>query len=438
MPHQQEDRWLFGAFLGLLLWAPLPLGSNRPWSWSLLCAGICLLAAAWLIQFLRQRVTLTPLFQRALPAIALLAIAQCWVALQLLPFEWASTDPYMTKVRLLQGVAYSLVFCLVLLLVNTRERMRALVYVAVASGVFQATFAGFMLLSGMEHGFFVETHSDRGRATGSFINANHLAGYLEMCLAFGIGLLLADLAHIPSGNRREFWRRTIKTLIGPKTVVRLSLAVMVIALVLSRSRLGNVAFFSSLCGVGLVGLWLQQRLSRNAILFFVSLLVIDLMIVGNWFGIEQLAERLGNTNAAHEQRDEVAGDALQLIEDNWLTGTGAGTFYTNFPRYRGADFRGYNDHAHNDYLEFWSEYGAIGSVPLAALVLWSVALSLRAQRERRDRLAKGIGFAASMAIISLLIHSSGDFNLQIPANAMLFMVALAMAWWSRYFAIKSP
>jgi hypothetical protein len=37
-----------------------------------------------------------------------------------------------------------------------------------------------------------------------------------------------------------------------------------------------------------------------------------------------------------------------------------------------------------------------------------------------------------MGIIALMIHSAVDFNLQIPANAMTFMLVLSLAWISLY------
>ena len=39
----------------------------------------------------------------------------------------------------------------------------------------------------------------------------------------------------------------------------------------------------------------------------------------------------------------------------------------------------------------------------------------------------GVGFGAAMGIIALLIHSSTDFNLQIPANAATLVVLCAIA-----------
>jgi hypothetical protein len=39
-----------------------------------------------------------------------------------------------------------------------------------------------------------------------------------------------------------------------------------------------------------------------------------------------------------------------------------------------------------------------------------------------------------MGILALMIHSAVDFNLQIPANALTFMLLLAFAWISLYHA----
>jgi hypothetical protein len=41
---------------------------------------------------------------------------------------------------------------------------------------------------------------------------------------------------------------------------------------------------------------------------------------------------------------------------------------------------------------------------------------------------RGMSFACIMGVTAILIHSWVDFNLQIPANAMLFMVLLALGW----------
>jgi hypothetical protein len=55
---------------------------------------------------------------------------------------------------------------------------------------------------------------------------------------------------------------------------------------------------------------------------------------------------------------------------------------------------------------------------------------------RKDPLYRGLGFASLMGIIAILIQSTVDFNLQIPANAAMFVLLLAFALISRY-AVKT-
>jgi FtsH-binding integral membrane protein len=62
------------------------------------------------------------------------------------------------------------------------------------------------------------------------------------------------------------------------------------------------------------------------------------------------------------------------------------------------------------------------------MVLMSLAAALTALKRRHDPLMRGMAFASIMGIIALLIHSTVDFNLQIPANAATFMVILALGW----------
>lgn len=161
------------------------------------------------------------------------------------------------------------------------------------------------------------------------------------------------------------------------------------------------------------------------------MVLVDFLIVGQWFGFEELAERLESTSVQSENRDEVVRDTLPLIQDYLITGTGMGTYYAVFQQYQGPEINVFYDHAHNDYLEFLAELGLIGYLPLGLLVLYSLVTALRAMFMRRDSLARGLAFGSLMAMVSLMIHSSVDFNLQMPANALLFVVILSLAWLSR-------
>tara|TARA_R110002072_G_scaffold213_6_gene1485 strand:+ start:1561 stop:2916 length:1356 start_codon:yes stop_codon:yes gene_type:complete len=418
---------LFYYLLAILVWAPLPLASNRDWS-TVLLAG--LLLSALLVCLLLMRlghVQVTVALRRSRPALYALVATQAWVLMQLT--LGITVAPDSTRLALLLGVALVAAFVLVLLLVDSRRRILRIAQVMVGCAVFQAFFASAVMMSDLTQLPFLDKTFLRSSASGTYVNRNHLAGFLEMNLAIGIGMLVAQLHHHPANSWREFMRRTIDTLLSRKFRLRLYLVIMVVALVLTRSRMGNVAFFSSLLFCGAVGMVLQRRVTRGAVLFFVSLLLIDLYIVGKWFGVDEVVERLQRTTLETEKRDEVARDSIAMWQDNFWLGTGADSFFQSYVYggYMSPDSLYYR-HAENDYLEIGSGFGFIGFALLGTAVLTSLWQSFKAQRQRHSSLLQGLGLASAMGITSILIHSFTDFNLHIPANSLWFIVLLAFAW----------
>jgi hypothetical protein len=379
---------LYCYFLAVLAWAPLPLASNRDWSTELLAHLLLVGLAVAVVLLVIGQLRVTPALRRAWPAIGALVAVQLWVALQLK--LGISVAPESTGMALLLGCSLVAAFVLVLLLVDSRERVLFTARVMVWCGVFQAFFAGAMMMSDVEQVALLDKTFIRNRATGTYINPNHLAGFLEMSLAIGIGMLVAQLHRHPAHNWREFFRRTIDTLL---------------------SRM------------------LQQRVTRNAVIFFLSLLVIDLYIVGNWFGVDELVERLQDANLQEDKRGVVAMDSVVMWRDHFWVGTGADTFFQAYidGGYKSPDSLHYR-HAHNDYLEIGSGFGFIGFSLLGIAVVTSLRQAMLAQRRRGSRVLQGLGFGSMMGIVSILIHSFADFNLHITANCLWFVVILAFGW----------
>lgn len=226
---------------------------------------------------------------------------------------------------------------------------------------------------------------------------------------------------------------------GPKARLRLALVVMVIALVMTHSRMGNTAFFVSLLLVGGLFVLLEKEHRLRNSLILASLVLIDVLVISQYFGLEKLKDRLLSTQLndvvvngevvqqANEVRDDVFGYAIPLLQARPLVGQGAGSFEAVFPQYPGEDIRLHFDHAHNDYLQFAIEFGLLGSLPLAVFILLALWHAFRALWRRKSVYRSGVGFGAAMGIIALLIHSSTDFNLQIPANAATLVVLCAIA-----------
>ena len=455
-PELRLEKALFWLLLALLVWLPVPLGSNRVWAWSLMEVAAFALAGAWAMLWALGKVAFTPSLAKASPALILLAL---WIAYQAfhlvpLPGAWVdvlspqaarmhslaamgapvdsmtlSLDPHATRAALLKTLAYGALFFLVLALVGTRSRVKTVALVLVYAALLHAVYAVLMHLADRTELRFGELIPHGASASGTYANRNHFAGFLEMMLALGIGLLLAGL----SEGRADSWKRLLahflEWILSPSMILRLALCVLVIALTTTHSRTGNTAFFASLLVAGTIGIVLSRHATRKTVLVLASLVVIDLVIVGSWFGVEKLARRLEQTTITDVRvREEPAAYALDIIRDYPLFGSGPGTFATTFPRYRPETVVDYFDYAHNDYAQIGAENGLIGLALMGLLVGTSLAAALLAQWRRRDSLMRGMAFATVMGVIAMLIHSWTDFNLQIPANAALFMVLLALGW----------
>jgi len=441
------------AFLALLVWLPLPLGSNRQWAIAIMEVWAYALAGAVLWLLMKQKIRLPAAFRRSWPIILLLTLNLLWIAFQSMPlphamveaisphsakihamaaisppsFSSLSLDAHMSFLQFQKGLALLIIFCLTLILIDSEKKLRWLMHTILMCGLFQATYGSIMVLSGMEYSFFIKKTAYLGNATGTFINRNHLAGYLEMSLAVGIGLMLSQLSPGHLSGWRSYTRHIVQLLLGPKARIRMVLIALCIALVLTHSRMGNSAFFTTLFVVSAVYLLLCRHKTRSTTIFLASLVALDVLIVGSWFGIQKVVERLEKTSSATETRDEVVRDSLLMIQDFPVTGTGAGNFFTSYPMYRQSDVRGFYHYAHNDYVQFLSEQGLVGCLLLALVILLTYFSIFKSFRTRRSSLMLGAAFSSCFGLTAILIHSTVDFNLQIPANAAMFMLLLALA-----------
>jgi O-antigen ligase len=463
------DRLAFGLLMALLAWAPLPLGSARPWAVGPLAAALCgllllwLLAVAWAggVQSLAAK---GESFRWPVWPLTLLSLygLLVWLQFQVLPVALLqlmqvpdvdgpgllSADPSATAQYFAGCLVCTAGFALTVFLVRSPKRMRWLLGTIVAAGVCQAILAIVLFGRQKAYTIFFLTQDVYGRATGTFPNFDHLAGYMELCLSAGFGLMLASLG---SGKeeRTDWQRRLVQALtflMSKKMVLRLLLVVMVIALVLTRSRMGNGAFFASLLLTAVLCALRSHKLRRTALWLAVSLLVVDLVVIGQWVGLDRVIERLEKTpvltqqaapgepaqNVRHEesleQRLQAARYALAMVRERPWFGFGGSTFFTEFPRFKGDKPLGFYNHVHNDYVEIAVETGLVGLALLAALVLAALWRAVARLSDSSSQLVRGVSAGTCMALSCLLLHSLVDFNLQIPANALTFTMLLATGW----------
>ncbi len=460
VPLEPQDRWIFIFLAAFLCFAPLPLGSNRNWAigiclvvvFALLVALVWVWRAAygkalkvlrpyrWPLLLLASMVILTWLQVVPLPASLLEVLSPASLAASgAVESASISVDVFNTQVKASLSVVLFALFLITVLTVRDSERLDRLALVLVWSGVFQAVLGAVLYSIKAEYRIFFVPVSHT-RMIGTYVYHNSFAGYLGMTLSIGIGLMLARLGSSEPEGRH--WKAKIVSaiafLLSPKMRLRLLLIILVIALVMTRSRMGNTAVFVSMLVVGLLAIALARRTAPQTIKLIISLVIVDVLVVGTGVGLEKVVERIqetelsvaeGGKSESVEARTEAARTSLPIVRDFPLLGAGGGSFYNIFLSYRTPSY-GYTfvDHTHNDYVEIATDYGLMGLGILGTLVAMSLYTTVRVIRKRQSKLPWGIAFGVTMSIVTLLIHSTVDFNLQIPANAMTIVVILAMGW----------
>ena len=202
---------------------------------------------------------------------------------------------------------------------------------------------------------------------------------------------------------------------------------MIVALILTQSRMGNSAFFIALAAVSTFAFFFYNRKPKNLRILIISFFIVDFILVGTIFGVEKVKERLLETSLASETRDEVVRDSIPMILDYPVFGMGGGSFYSSFPQYQAQPYSGFYDHAHNDYIQFSVELGLPITIMLGSMVLYCLFIALKTLVKRKTPLYQGVSFGCAVAIIHMLLHSTVDFSLQSPAIALLFISILSLA-----------
>lgn len=420
-------RLSFYLLLFTLFIIPLPIGSNRPWAWSLF--EILIAVTSLLTVFTVRPNEAIAQIKYILPILVPIALLQIWTLIQILPLTGSAitNDAAQSEIALVKGISYCLFVVCCAWHLTDKQKVTQLCYTLVAAVAMQALYAVYLQYSGEIHSPVFGMRLGE-RATGSFVYQNHLANYLLIGASLSIGFLISQLTRRSKlANFKRQMMSVFDALLSSKWLIRVSIICIVIALILTRSRMGNAAFFVSLVITSLLALWQMKRPPRVLKWLVLSFIVLDIAIVGALFGIDKIKERVDSTSFQSETRDDVVALSIPLIQDKWLSGTGAGTFYTAFPQAHHYTIHGLYDHAHNEYIQFAVEYGVIPTLILGLMVLYCLYQALQALRERRDSFYQGLALGCIMAIIAMLMHIAVDFPLQAPATTVSFIAVLILS-----------
>lgn len=276
-----------------------------------------------------------------------------------------------------------------------------------------------------------------GAIFGPFVNRNHFAAYMVLVTPMALAVLssayrrYARQIAAPSSLRHRVLALSTPEGTGLIYSVLPPLAT-VAALTATNSRGALIAFVASLGVAGVAA-------GRPGVLttaLAVGFLVVTLL----WFGPERVGYHFARAPADSTIRKVVWVDTLKRMDGFWLTGSGFNTYAEAMSRatpwalplgatpwppsvesWSAAGSRlGYRipagiaglfwfREAHNDYLQVLVETG----VPGLFLAFWGAAAVLRAVHGDPWRLA---------ALAGVLMHVCVDFDFQIPAIAVLFVI----------------
>lgn len=475
-----NDAPVFWLIIAQLLWAPIPLASNRTWAVGILLLITCTqwITASWCYReqwgavFQRLKLIKLPVilfvlitflaFLQTIPLPVSIAsvlapeTARIWSRIWPEGPFYLSVNPSQTQLQAALCFIYASTFILTTISARNSRRLMTIAYALIGAAVFQALIGGYLYSVEASYELF-NGRILHDRMKGTFVYHNNAAAMFALCLAMGIGAFLAQLERGNSQNSKRWLVNTLDFVLSSKMVLRLSLVIIVIALVMTRSRMGNAGFFIAMtASLALYAIY-STKVRKAVLIVLTSLIVIDIWVLGQWVGLEKVIARLEATQISKAERVQVEKKlATEQVDFNFnkkiqqeesveertlpinyapealkkftFFGSGAGTFYSIFPEFRPTDSQGYYDHAHNDYIELATDYGLVGAFLFASIALSSLWQFSKTIRTRNHPTAKGISLGALMAVTYIALHSLVDFNLQIPSNALLVCAILAAGW----------
>lgn len=435
----------FFLFVAVIVLAPLPLGANRPWSWSLLSLSIGFLCLTWplCVLFDRQHPGL-PLRKVAGPFLmfgavilwALLQASPVWPAAwadplwldarRLLPPPGPATVPLATdSLAVSTGIMRLLCYAGVMWLALQHGRVawrahRMIDMLALAGGAY-ALYGLLVFFTGNDSILMMTKWAYPESLTATFVNRNSFATYAGLSLLCAIAAILLRL---PPPVRV----RTLMLHIGrPTALFALAAFLLAAALVASGSRAGTVSALIGLCTLAFMRRvtrqapgaprWRTLGLAALAITMLMALTISTLI----WAGA---------LDGDFSDRRHVYALTLDLITGRPLTGHGPGSFAAIFATIRPPTILQVWTEAHDTYLELAVELGVPAAVTLVGAVLWLVGICVRGGAIRhRDALYPLLGVAATILVG---FHALFDFSLQIPAVtvtwAAILGIGLGQSW----------
>ena len=324
---------------------------------------------------------------------------------------------YVARQELIRILVYAVLFFAIVNNLRRVEYAQIITWVLISLAAGLCFFAVYQFLTHYEKVWhFVKPAGYLNRGSGTYINPNHFGGFLEMVMPLGLAAALTSrLGHVA------------------RIVAGYAAAVLLVGIGVSGSRGAWVATGLMLL-LFLAVLLFQSRFRLAVVLGLVVILAATGYFFAR-FGAPSLRLEQGVVQGyLQDARRGIWQAAWRIWQDHFWLGAGPGHFDYCFPAYRPPvdQLQAKPAYVHNDYLNVLADWGLVGALSLGGtglLLYGGVFRGWKAIRSalsdlRSNKLAILLG--AGCGLGAILVHSFTDFNLQIPANAILAVVLTAL------------
>jgi len=392
-----------GLLAVVLMTGPIVLGAARLWI-ELPLLGLT--AVLLLVQGLRLAQVLPEGTHRRADAIDWTVVLFVFYTIA----RWlTSPTEYFSRIEALEVVGYAAIFFTCRYGMTNRKYALLILYLLVALGTGEMIY-GYWLSNHLDFFLFGPAENLQlhyaPRWLGTYGCPNHYGSLLVMAL--GAALALGSFSKLPWPARIVLFYLALLMMKGVIECASrgswIALIFAIGALVIMGIRNGTMKWWIPIAGAVVLA-------ATSFFLFTTSPVAKD-----RWADVQNI---FSGNNFQTYIRVELARDALLIAHDHPLFGTGPGTFVFVHPRYQDSTFAWKAVLTHDDYLNCLDDYGLVGfalAMVFVALVTLKFFRPLDIDHRWHDRVLIATGFAAWAAYLA---HSWVDFNLHIPANAML-------------------
>jgi O-antigen ligase len=308
---------------------------------------------------------------------------------------------------------------------ESRKSLKLLVGIMVGLAIAEAIYGLIQALIPSLGVLWVDyISSGLGNARGTFINRNHFAGFIEMVWPLALGYTLAMGFRGKSINIRKL---LASDRLNKQILLALGMVIMLLALLLSKSRAGIMGAFIGFLTFILLSRSANKRLPRG--FWIMSGAIVGLVFLyGIKIGVDPIIERFLQISEDNSRLD-IWRDSLVMSKDHPL-GIGLGNFRHIFPVYNVSNISDTKFlYAHNDYLHLLIEAGIPGFLALVSgffIFLGKSVYKVKHMKPRHDPLRFFLAVGALSGLVSIVFHSFFDFNLHMPANLIYFVTLIAI------------